>query len=757
MLLDERLVQSLRATHAQLLAEGKLHARAQLDGFYATFRARFGPDRLQSLDGEALLEAMHSHGNRESLVYWLEFKGDDEFPAVFGSIAGGSALKFGLFRRRETGVWVTGGPQSQREITVAAALQIARRHRDQLVKGAELLESLPAAAAEDDYRALQAALDQAAPEVADSAWGHKYWSLLFPDRLDDYHSRSYQQYHLIKLLQVPPGPGRYQMAARFVAIARELDWPLNHLSRTLNEQHKDPYRYWRIGTRSGATGQHFWDLMRAGSYISVGWTELGDLSWVTRDKASKEKLRARIQTLSTNTPQAIGRSTQQYFDFVTKLQERDLVIASDGRAALGIGRVTGGYRYEPGLEFPHCRSVEWLDLEKWETPVPDGLRTTVYEMHLYPENLVAVERRLLGAAPVQPPPGPPVGSIPTLEGLPGRIQAVLERKGQVILYGPPGTGKTYWALRAARDLAAYAAFGMPFGQLADDQRQFVSDEINGAGLVRACTFHPAYGYEDFLEGYRPVSVNGQLAFEKQAGLFKRLCDDAAGDPQRRYYLIIDEINRGDIPRIFGELLTVLEKDKRGQPILLPLSGQPFRVPENVYVIGTMNTADRSIALLDAALRRRFGFVELMPDAGTLGAATVDGLPLRPWLEALNRRLVEHLGRDARNLQIGHAYFLEGGRPVTDLARFIRILQDDVVPLLEEYCYEDYAALARILGGGLVDEAQQRLRHELLDPGRRNDLMQALLLPCPEITTSAQAVTSELEPDGDDQPDDDAPQ
>ena len=110
---------------------------------------------------------------------------------------------------------------------------------------------------------------------------------------------------------------------------------------------------------------------------------------------------------------------------------------------------------------------------------------------------------------------------------------------------------------------------------------------------------------------------------------------------------MDEINRGDIPRIFGELLTLLELDKRGVAVNLPVSGDRFMVPPNLYVIGTMNTADRSIALLDTALRRRFGFVELMPDTAMFGSMSVEGsIPIGPWLDALNDRIREHLGRDA---------------------------------------------------------------------------------------------------------------
>lgn len=263
-------------------------------------------------------------------------------------------------------------------------------------------------------------------------------------------------------------------------------------------------------------------------------------------------------------------------------------------------------------------------------------------------------------------------------------------------------------------------------------------------LVRLCTFHPAYGYEDFLEGYRPQTYQGQLVFEQRAGIFKRLCVDAAARPDRRFYLVIDEINRGDIPRIFGELLTLLERDKRGQTVQLPLSGEPFSVPSNVYVIGTMNTADRSIALLDTALRRRFGFVELLPDPDILGDAVLASIPLGPWLAALNRRILAHIGRDARNLQIGHAYLLEGEHPVRDFTHFARIVQDDLIPLLEEYCYEDYAALARILGDDLVDEVSQRVRDELFAPVRRADLVRALLKPDPDILASRQAIAAEQE-------------
>ena len=305
------------------------------------------------------------------------------------------------------------------------------------------------------------------------------------------------------------------------------------------------------------------------------------------------------------------------------------------------------------------------------------------------------------------------------------IQSVLERKGQLILYGPPGTGKTYWAERAAQEMASLDLYGKSFDQLSEGERSALIDGVDASGAVRICCFHPAYGYEDFLEGYRPEETDGKMSFALRDGIFKRLCKDASANPDAKFYLIIDEINRGDIPRIFGELMTVIEKNKRGKPIILPVSGEQMRVPENVRVIGTMNTADRSIALLDTALRRRFGFIEMMPDASVLGESVVGGVHLGEWLSGLNRRVCDSVGRDARNRQIGHSYLMKGGKPISTLMSFSRVVQDEIIPLLEEYCYEDYSTLEKILGGEVVDVQRQMIRDEIFEGSMDGDFLRAM--------------------------------
>jgi 5-methylcytosine-specific restriction enzyme B len=760
--LDSRIVDELKTKYKSLQDEGKLLSNEQLTEYYSTFRSRFGPDKLKNLDGEALLNIMHDFQTRDSLVYWLEFKDDEEFPSPeFGSILGGSAHKFGLFRKKETSKWTTGSPQNPKELTVEQAIDIARQHRDQLIRGVELLEKLPTNGTDEDYERLQQGMNRAATDVSNLAWGHKYFSLLYPEKLDDFHNPDLQRFHLIRLLQLPPqGQGRYVAAGRFVTVANFLNIPMNQLTWLLNMRDgRIAYSYWRIGTSDAAAPRNRWELMREGNCVAIGWSDIGDLTGITNDKNGKQQiyqlLLARYPTYNHATA---GRAAQQIFNFRWAITENDLVLASDGAAILGIGRVTDDYdyTYDPSSDFPHRRPVEWLSLDEWQQPdqQPDieGKLTTVYKMKRE-RNLLEAEKRIYGKEPIistvptiQPVVTAPLHlshTLPRLVGIPAHIQAILERKGQVILYGPPGTGKTYWAENAACELAARANFSMTFEQLADGQKALILGTGNqSGGRVRMCSFHPAYGYEDFLEGFRPEPVNGQMHFILRDGIFKKLCNDAESRPDHKFYLIIDEINRGDIPRIFGELLTVLEKDKRNKMILLPLTGRPFRVPRNVYIIGTMNTADRSIALLDTALRRRFGFIELMPDIGILGDVTIGGIPLGPWLKALNERICEYVGRDARNLQVGHAYLLEKGRPVGDFATFAKILREDILPLLEEYCYEDYVILEKILGPGMVDLQKQQIRNELFDLANRDTLIQALLAPAPEITTSPQALSSE---------------
>ena len=225
------------------------------------------------------------------------------------------------------------------------------------------------------------------------------------------------------------------------------------------------------------------------------------------------------------------------------------------------------------------------------------------------------------------------------------------------------------------------------------------------------TFHQSYSYEDFVEGIRPKQgEDGEsMVYSVEPGVFRRICARAKNDPERRYAMFVDEINRGNISKIFGELITLLEPDKRarydedgncigGMELTLPYSGDSFGVPENLDMYGAMNTADRSIALLDTALRRRFEFGELMPDAdiilGADGAGNIEdgeggSIDLRQLLESMNRRIRFLLDREH---MIGHSYFMD----IEVFADLQRVLTRKVLPLLQEYFYEDWSRIQLVL-------------------------------------------------------------
>ena len=226
------------------------------------------------------------------------------------------------------------------------------------------------------------------------------------------------------------------------------------------------------------------------------------------------------------------------------------------------------------------------------------------------------------------------------------------------------------------------------------------------------TFHPSYTYEDFTEGFRPTqSGTGTLELALTDGVFKTVCAAAAADPGNPYVVLIDEINRGNIPKIFGELITLIEKDKRGLTVRLPQSGTDFAVPPNVYIIGTMNTADRSIHLLDTALRRRFSFIELLPDSELLEGATAGALQLDLFLDSLNANIRKRVGREK---QVGHAMFLIGGKPIDSAEAFAAIFRFELLPLLQEYLYDDYRELETLLGP-IIDAEEQRVSALADDP------------------------------------------
>lgn len=243
---------------------------------------------------------------------------------------------------------------------------------------------------------------------------------------------------------------------------------------------------------------------------------------------------------------------------------------------------------------------------------------------------------------------------------------VLRNKKNIILQGAPGVGKTFAARRLAWSM---------MGEKDDSRIEFVQ-------------FHQNYSYEDFMMGYKPV----EEGFELKYGIFYRFCQKAANQPDKEFFFIIDEINRGNMSKIFGELLMLIEKDYRGTKMTLAYNGLPFSVPKNLYIIGMMNTADRSLAMIDYALRRRFSFFEIEPGFDSQGfisyqnglnSETLDELISK--VKELNRKIAadKSLGR---GFCIGHSYFC--GRDVCTDEWLHSVVDYDILPMLSEYWFDD---------------------------------------------------------------------
>ena len=250
-----------------------------------------------------------------------------------------------------------------------------------------------------------------------------------------------------------------------------------------------------------------------------------------------------------------------------------------------------------------------------------------------------------------------------------------------------------------------------------------SDENNN--FIRKVTFHPSYSYEDFVEGFRPNVDGGSDPYVLNAGIFKEICNEAKNDLENNYVLLIDEINRGNIPKIFGELITLIEKDKRNpeNSLKLTYSKDDFFVPENLIIIGTMNTADRSLVQMDEALRRRFVFEELMPEPDLLETLNSSGKKYKDILVNINKKITEGDNiKQFRDRQIGHSYFME--EPFGDKELRL-VIKYQILPLLQDYFYDDYEEIKRILGSKIIGPDNRP--GKILDEGNESELIRELRL------------------------------
>lgn len=439
----------------------------------------------------------------------------------------------------------------------------------------------------------------------------------------------------------------------------------------LGDADVETIHYWLYAPGEGAEK---WDDFYQRGVMGLGWDELGDLAAY----ATKEDMRLKLQERYGNDTSQ-KNSAHAVWQFAHDLKPGDIVFAKRGRTEiLGRGVVVGDYRYDPeGGHYPNLREVKWTRKGRWTTDEMFAMKALT-DITDYTDLVMKVDTFFEDdeeeAAPVVTYPS--YGKEDFLaevfldEAHYDALVGVLRAKKNVILQGAPGVGKTFVAKRLA-----YSLMGM-----------------KDAERVMMVQFHQSYSYEDFIEGFRPSSAG----FELVKGVFYTFCKKAAEDAEHDYFFIIDEINRGNLSKIFGELFMLIENDKRGSKNKLQLlySRELFYVPSNVYLVGMMNTADRSLALLDYALRRRFAFFDLKPEFVSEGfrdyARSLDSVKLSK-LVACVEQLNEAITNDdslGEGFCIGHSYFCGLSEGKVDNAALSAIVEYELVPLLKEYWFDE---------------------------------------------------------------------
>ena len=428
-------------------------------------------------------------------------------------------------------------------------------------------------------------------------------------------------------------------------------------------------RYWLYSPGEGAV---IWNECYKKGIMAIGWDAIGNLQKYSGKTEMKQAMKEHYDP-----DRAYTMAAHATWQFANEIKPGDIVFAKKGRSTvIGRGVVLSGYVFDDSRSYnKNIHKVNWTHKGEWPHPGQAAMKTltdvTAYTDYVDKLNAL-FESEDNDDDSVKEVIYPPyvkekfLDEVYMDEAGYNTLVGLVRNKKNVILQGAPGVGKTFAAKRLA-----YSMMG-----------------VKDPNRVMMVQFHQSYSYEDFIMGFRP----SEKGFELKRGAFYNFCKDAEIDSENEYFFIIDEINRGNLSKIFGELFMLIESDKRGVELQLLYSDEKFSVPDNVYILGMMNTADRSLAMLDYALRRRFAFYELKPGFNTAGfqkyRAGLNNIRFDNLIRCIEQLNVAISGDDSlgEGFCIGHSYFCNL-KETTDQT-LTSIVEYELIPLLKEYWFDD---------------------------------------------------------------------
>lgn len=582
-------------------------SRSNIETAIREFQERFSPEKLAAIEDENLLTSLfYTVGdNTEALCCWLEHNADCR--EYFGSIAGGSAYKFGLFQKKDTGEWLTGSPQKPEVLSEEQALEIGKTIRDALVKGVDIinnaiLDNL------SDFEKLDEDLKQGVGEqYYNLAWFHKYFSLICPEKLSGFHSNDWQT-HVLRCLRINPSEKYYARSAQLAKIENYAGMYYREFFAAVFEEFGGIKHFVRIGTKDDE--KNYVAEWQQKSVVGIGWRAIGSLQdYVAGDGIDKDAITEKMmEEYFHDDKKTASRKAGELARFY-KTNADTVFVAMNGEKLIAFVDEIGEYFYDASTAMAHMKAGKWHNKFADGDTLPDkseGKLTSCYQL-TNNENLMFLYEKYYYGEEAESEELDNSEAEETYMPLVFNTEIETKYERNRIVFGAPGTGKSY--------------------ELKEDCEDLLKD-TNGS--YERVTFHPDYSYSQFVGTYKPVmGADEKIRYAFVPGPFMRVYVEAlksgrTENPQP-HLLLIEEINRAKVAAVFGDVFQLLDRDDDGvseyeiqasedirKYLAKQLGGTPdnyqkIRIPNNMFIWSTMNSADQGVFPMDTAFKRRWNF------------------------------------------------------------------------------------------------------------------------------------------------------